>query len=101
MTGRCKKCNKYHRFRNKKGNKLSNYKCDCGGSLELLGGMHAVSGEHAFDKEQTFNSDYFIGPYYYAEKNKEGKYFILNQDSYWVEITNPIFPERTKKNNDI
>lgn len=89
MTVRCKDCNKVHSFRNYRGSKLSEKKCDCGGSLEMLGGAHSLSGKHPFDDSKTHTSKWYEGEYFYADKNKKGEYYII-YDGYYHKINNPI-----------
>lgn len=42
MTARCKKCNAHRDFRNKRGAKLSDMVCSCGGSFELMSCGYSV-----------------------------------------------------------
>jgi len=72
-------------------------RCECGGSLESLGGMHALSGIHPYPpyrENLTHNSIYYEGSYFYADKNKKGEFFVLDNyaksGAYWHKINNPI-----------
>lgn len=40
MTARCIDCNKMNSFRNRRGAKLADQRCSCGGKLEIVGGSH-------------------------------------------------------------
>jgi hypothetical protein len=89
MKVHCKNCNKAHQFRNQRGNKLSDHRCDCGGQLEMLGGNHAMAGQHPFDKSKTHLSDYYVGEYYYADKTRKGEYFVYHE-GFFHKIENPV-----------
>ncbi len=88
MTVRCVGCNKVNYFRNFRGNKLSNHKCECGGDLQMVGGHRVISGEHPFDKELTNNdSKWYETPYYLAEANKKGEVFVQH-NGFFHQIEN-------------
>ena len=93
MTVRCVVCNRVHEFRNHRGSKLSERKCECGGALQMLGGTHSLSGKHPFDESKTHVSKWWEGEYFYADKNKRGEYFVIH-DGYFHQIVNPIFPKK-------
>lgn len=97
MLVRCKSCSKANEFRNGRGAKMSNYSCtDCGGTLEMVGGSHALSGTHPFNPAKTHTSEWYVGTYYYADKNRSGKYFVYNK-GFYHEIENPVLPEKRVK----
>lgn len=89
MTARCTVCSKSHNFRNRRGARLSDSKCECGGTLELIGGMHTLSGQHPYDESKTFRGDYIIGNYFYADRNRKGEYFVLH-DGFYHQVQDPV-----------
>ena len=84
MVIRCKRCSKAEKFSNKRGSKISNRICKCGGSFEKLGGMYKVLGEHPFDKEKTHCSE-SGSKYFYADKNSNDVLFVYH-DGYYYEV---------------
>jgi hypothetical protein len=88
-SARCTQCNKTHPYRNCRGAKLSNMRCVCGGALESLGGTHTLTGSHPLDPEKTYTSKWYDGPYFYADKNRKGEYFVFH-DGYWHKVENPV-----------
>jgi hypothetical protein len=93
MWSRCIECSKCNKFRNQRGNRLANQRCECGGKLEIVGGSHTLSGKHPFDSNATHTSDWWEGEYFYAEANRKKEYFVFHE-GYLHKIENPIFPTR-------
>jgi len=96
MTVKCTSCNKANYFRNQRGNKLADQKCQCGGSLQMVGGVHYISGSHPFDGSKTHESKWYEGQYFAAEANRKGQIFILH-DGYYHRIDNPVFATAKKQ----
>lgn len=95
MTARCKTCNKANNFRNQRGAKLSDRRCDCGGTLEIMGGSPSLAGKHPFRAELTYPAnDWFSTEYFYAEKNRSGQFFVFHE-GYFHPIENPVLTTRT------
>lgn len=100
MTARCIDCNKSHRFRNQRGAKLSERRCDCGGKLEIIGGSISLLGEHPFDEKCTYEDTWTNqGKFFYADRNRKGEYFVWHE-GYWHKIENPIFKQSPASLND-
>jgi hypothetical protein len=79
MWARCKRCDSVIDFRNKRGNKLSNYKCGCGGGYELLYNC-TVIGINPISPSETYNYPKDgIGNKWYGLKNKSGDVFYYNR----------------------
>lgn len=74
-------------------------RCSCGGFLESIGGSYTLSGEHPFDKGQTGNGPWYEGPFFYAEKNRKGEYFVYHE-GYWHKIENPVVAKRRENQID-
>lgn len=65
MKARCQNCNNHLDFRTQRGNRLSDYKCKCGGTFERL-------NNHLLD----------------VYINKDKKFYKL--ESYiWIEVEKP------------
>lgn len=77
MWTRCTNCNKAFDFRNKRGAKLSNCKCQCGGSFEMLSHFRGeIKGPHPTNPDYTFTRD--GEEYHYGLVNKAGELFVLD-----------------------
>lgn len=95
MTARCIQCNKRLHWRNQRGNKLANHKCECGGKYEAVGGHLAISGINPFEPEKTHTSEFKIGEFYYAEKNRKGEVFYSHSDGYYKHIKDFVLAQQT------
>lgn len=93
-SSRCIDCNKSNHYRNTRGSKLSDRRCECGGKLEAIGGCHTLAGEHPLQPQtMTYKSEWFEGPYFNADVNRKGEYFVYN-DGYWHKVENPVIARR-------
>lgn len=77
MWARCKNCNKAFDFRNKRGAKLSECKCQCGGNFERLSSFRGeIKGPHPTNSDYTFMRG--EEQYHYGLVNKTGDLFVLD-----------------------
>lgn len=100
MQSRCTKCNKYNNFRNQRGAKLSERKCDAcnSGPLEIMSGGPTLAGKHPFDQEYTYPpNQWHATEYHYSEKNRKGEIFIL-YNRYYHKVENPVIAEKPLEN---
>lgn len=93
MTARCKNCNKYNSFNARKGFKLKNASCiNCGShNLERLGTFFRINGYAPFDSLQHYDFDNL--PFFYADRNSKGEFFVLFDGKY-----SPIIVEQIGEN---
>lgn len=89
MTSRCTTCSKSKRFRNHRGAKLSDQRCECGGKLEIIGGSRILAGKHPFDDKATFTAQWYDGEFYHADVNRKGEYYVWHE-GYFHKIENPV-----------
>ncbi len=77
MLTRCTTCNNWLSFSNRRGAKLLNCRCNCGGSFEKLT-MTQVEGEHPIDPNKGYihvHGELMGQKYFYAYKNSKGELF--------------------------
>lgn len=80
MDSRCVQCSKRIAFRNQRGAKLSERRCDCGGRLEIVGGNVTIYEENPFEPEKTH--EWNGRRFYFTEKNRKGDLFYYQNGYY-------------------
>lgn len=98
-SARCIECSRYYNFQNRRGSRLSDRKCQCGGALELVGGMVALEGVNPFNEKNTHESDYYTSAkkYWYATKNRSGELFYIEYGwEFWKPVTDYTLAKRAE-----